>query len=197
MQKIHSANQLSGRATGALFFAGFGALWIALALYALQQLNSATVSGILVGLALLVLSALSLLRAAKRWPRQPDDPAIGRAFAWINAAEWIAVAAVAFSFAKLHIDAYVMCAITAIVGLHMLPLARLFRYTPHYWSGAVLVAWATVSAITIPTGNLQGISALGTGIILWLSATVTLALAWSAVRQSTNSANTSEARLTS
>jgi hypothetical protein len=196
MQTIQSANQLTGRATGALFFAGFGSLWIALALYALQQLNTATVSAVLLGLALLVLAALSLLRAAKRWPRQPDDPAISRAFVRINAAEWIAVAIVAFSFAKLHIDAYVMCAITAIVGLHMFPLARLFRYTPHYWSGAVLVAWAAVSAIVIPTENKQGISAIGTGVILWLNSTITLVLAWSSVRQSTNSANSSEGRLT-
>jgi hypothetical protein len=196
MQTIQSANQLSGRATGALFFAGFGTLWIALALYALERLNAATVCGLLLGLAILVLAALSLLRTAKRWPRQPDDPAIGRAFAWINAAEWIAVAIVAFTLAKLRLDAYVMCAITAIVGLHLFPLARIFRYPPHYWSGAVLVAWAVVSAIVIPTENLQGISALGTGVILWLSAASALVLAWSAARQSANSADTSEARLT-
>jgi hypothetical protein len=182
MQPNQTANQLSGRATGALFFAGFGALWIALALYALEQLNAATVSGLVLGLALLILAALSLLRAAKRWPRVPDDPAVGRAFARINAAEWIAVAIVAFSFAKLHIDAYVMCAITAIVGLHMFPLARLFRYTPHYWSGALLVAWAVASAVLIPIEHLQGISALGTGVILWINAAVTMAITFKVSR---------------
>jgi hypothetical protein len=193
MQTIQTANQLSGRATGALFFAGFGGLWIALALYALERLNAATVTGFLAGFAILVLPALSLLRAAKRWPRLPDDPAIGRAFNRVNAAQWIAVFIVAFALHWRHLDAYVMCAITAIVGLHLFPLARLFRYTPHYWSGAVLMAWASVSAVMISTEKLQGISALGTGMILWVSAAVTLALAWSAARQSTNSANTSEA----
>ena len=67
--KIQTANQLSGRATGALFFAGFGALWIALALYALERLSVATVSGIALGLAILLLGAVHLLRIAKRWPR--------------------------------------------------------------------------------------------------------------------------------
>jgi hypothetical protein len=184
MQKIRTANQLSGRATGALFFAGFGALWIALALYALERLNAATVAGLLLGLAILVLAALSLQRAAKRWPRQPDDPAIGRAFAWINAAEWGAVFIVATALHRLHQDAYVMCAITAIVGLHMFPLARLFRYAPHYWSGAVLVVWAAASAVLVPYEHLQGITALGTGVILWINAAVTLALAIPAARQS-------------
>jgi hypothetical protein len=186
MQKIQNANQLSGRATGALFFAGFGALWIALALYALERLNAATISGILIALALLILAALYLFRLAKRWPRVPDDPAMGKAFAWINAIEWTAVAVVAFTLARLHLDVYVMCAITAIVGLHMFPLARLFRYAPHYVAGAVLVAWAAASAVFVPIEHLQGISAFGTGVILWLSAALTLALATQAAQKSSD-----------
>ena len=66
------------------------------------------------------LAAVYLLRLSKRWPRVPDDPAIGRAFGWTNAIQWIAVAIAAFSFAKLHIDAYVISAIAAMVGLHLL-----------------------------------------------------------------------------
>jgi hypothetical protein len=112
----------------------------------------------------------------------PDDPALGRTFAWINAVQWAAVAIVAVTLNKLHLDAYVMCAITAIVGLHMFPLARLFHYAPHYGSGAALVAWAVVSAVVVPTAQLQGVSALGTGMILWISAAVTLVLALRAAR---------------
>ena len=184
MQKIQTANQLRGRATGMIFCAGFGALWLFLSLYALQILSVATVSGLVMGLTMLLVTALYLFRLAKRWPRVPDDPAVGRAFAWINAIEWTAVAVVAFTLTRLHHDAYVMCAITAIVGLHMFPLARLFRYAPHYWSGAILVAWAAASATFVPIEHLQGISALGTGVILWISAAVTLALALRAARQS-------------
>jgi hypothetical protein len=183
MQNMQTANQLSGRAIGSLFFAVFGAIWIALSLYALQWLRAATVSVVLLALVGLVLAALHLLRQAKRWPRVPDDPAMGRAFGWINAVQWIAVAIVAITLANLHLDAYVMCAITAIVGLHMFPLARLFRYPLHYATGAVLVAWAIGSAVLVPTENMQGVAALGTGILLWLSSAVTLAFAWQAARQ--------------
>jgi len=63
-------------------------------------------------------------------------------------------------------------------------LARLFRYAPHYWSGAVLVVWAAASAVLVPYEHLQGITALGTGVILWINAAVTLALAIPAARQS-------------
>lgn len=187
MKTIATANQLSGRATGALFFVGFGSLWLFLSLYALERLNVATVSGLVLGLVILVLAALSLLRAAKRWPRVPDDPVVGRAFAWINAIQWIAVFAVAFTLAKLHQEAYIMNAITAIVGLHMFPLARLFHYPPHYFAGGVLVAWAAASAVFVPVEHLQGVSALGTGVILWLCAAVTLAITLPAARQPASS----------
>lgn len=184
MQKIQTANQLSGRAIGAIFFAGFGAIWISLSLYALERLRAATVSGVLLGLLVLVLAALYLLREAKRWPRVPDDPAMSRAFKWVNAVQWIAIAIVVFVLSRMHLDAYVMNAITAIVGLHMFPLARLFRYSPHYTTGSVLVAWAVASVFFTPVEHLQGVAALGTGAILWLSAAVTLALAFRNALQS-------------
>ena len=183
MKNAQTANSLGGRAVGSLFFAGFGALWLFLSLYARQLLNIETVSSVLLGLGLLLGAAVVLLREAKRWPRVPDDPAVGRAFVWINAIQWIAVSAVAFSFARLHIDAYVLSAITAIVGLHMFPLARLFRYPLHHITGALLVAWAAASALLLPVEQMQGITAFGTGLILWLSAAVTLVAAMQAARQ--------------
>lgn len=172
-----TANQLSGRATGSIFFSSFGALWIALALYIKQTLSVDLAVGIGAGLAALLLTALWLMRRAKRFPRLPEDRGISRQFYRINAIQWIAVAIVGFTFARLHIDVYVLSAITAIVGIHMFPLATLFRYPLHNLTGAVLVAWASASVVFVPTDHLQSITAIGTGIILWLSAAMTLALA--------------------
>jgi hypothetical protein len=182
--KMQTANQLAGRAIGAMFFAVFGAIWLVLAFYALQMLRPATVSGLVLGLALLLSAAVSLSRRARHWPRGPDDPAVGRAFGKVNAAQWIAIAVVVLVLAWLHLSDYVMCAITAIVGLHMFPLARLFRYPPHYATGTLLVAWAVASAVIAPRNQVQGIAALGTGVILWLAAAIMLAVALQAVRQS-------------
>jgi hypothetical protein len=167
-----------------MFCAGFGALWLVLSLLARQQLGVAAVAGIALGLAAQLVGAMYLLRLAKRWPRVPDDPAVGRAFAWINAIEWIAVAVVAFTLNRLRLDAYIMSAITAIVGLHMFPLGRIFHYPAHYRSGAVMLAWAVTSVAFLPVEHLQGIAALGTGVILWVSGALTLAQAIPAGRQS-------------
>jgi hypothetical protein len=183
MWNFPTANQLSGRAIGSVFFAGFGALWIALGLYAKQRFNLATASWVALDLIVLLSTAVWLLRQAKRFPRTPEDPARNRAFNRINAIQWVAVAITAFAFARLHIDAYVMSAITAIVGLHMFPLARLFRYRMHYLTGVALVAWAAASAVSVPAEHLQGTTAIGTGILLWLSAFVTLVIAVTVARR--------------
>jgi hypothetical protein len=132
---------------------------------------------------ILLLTAFYLLRQSRRWPRVPDDPAVRRAFAWINAIQWIAVAVVAFSLGRMNLGEYATSAIAAIIGLHLFPLARLFHYPLHYATGTVLVVWAVASAMLVPVDQMQGTAALGTGIILWLSAVVTLAIAVNAARQ--------------
>jgi hypothetical protein len=185
---IQTANQLRGRAVGAIFFACFGTGWIFLALAAKQLINAATATGTVVGMVVLLMAAAYLMRRARLWPQVQEDPssdrARGRAFTWINAFQWTAIAIIAFSFSKLHIDAYATSAITAIVGLHMFPLARLFRYPLHYLTGTVLVAWAAASAALVPVAEMQGTTALGTGAILWASAMVTLGLGlWASQRR--------------
>jgi hypothetical protein len=173
---VTTANQLSGRAIGSIFFSGFGALWFGLALYIKQMLTVDLAIGIGAGLAALLLTALWLLRQAKHFPKLPEDCSMSREFNRINAMQWVAIAIAGFTFARLHIDAYVLSAITAIIGIHLFPLAKLFRYPLHNITGAVLVAWASVSVLFIPTDHLQGYTAIGTGIILWISAAITLAL---------------------
>ena len=183
MTAMTTANQLRGREIGSLFFAVFGALWIGLALYIKEILTAASLSLVVLDLTVLLGMAFWLLREAKRFPTVAEDPEKSRKFNCINIAQWIAVAIVAFSFVRLHIDAYVMCGITAVVGLHFFPLARLFRYALHYVTGSVLVTWAATSAILVPAEHLQGTSALGTGIILWVSAFTTLCLAFTLARR--------------
>jgi hypothetical protein len=134
-------------------------------------------------LAVLLGMAAWVYRQGRLFTALPNDPAQGRAFSLINAIQWIAVTLTAFTFVRLHLDAYIMSAITAIVGLHMFPLARLFRYRPHYLTGGLLCVWAAASAIFLPLDRMQGLTAMGTGILLIASAYLTLALAATTVRR--------------
>ena len=185
-QEMHgglTANSLTGRAIGMSFFAGFGGAWMVLGLYAAEQLSVASILMVAGCTMLLLAGAAYVAHTAERFPRVAKDPAQGRAFALVNVVQWVAGAIVAVSFARLHLDHYVVNAIAAIVGLHFLPLARIFRYAPHYVTGAAMVAWAAATVWIVPAEHLQAVTAMGTGLLLWLSAAATLGLALARVRR--------------
>jgi len=163
-----------------MIFAGFGLGWLYTALAGMQKLDAGAAIAVDLGAMALLTAAEYVLRQAKRWPRVADDPKMGRAFAWINTIQWTAIAAAVFGFGRLHIGEYIVPAITAIVGLHLFPLARLFRYPMHHVTGALLVAWGAASCLLFSRDTMQA-SALGAGVILWASAAVMLLLAMSAM----------------
>jgi hypothetical protein len=183
-----SANSLRGRAIGAMFFAFFGGVWFFIALYAREQLNVASISAILLGMLVLGFGAYNLVRLSKQFTRMPEDPTIGRKFGWINIIQWGSIAVLVPTLSKLHLDVYIPTAITLIVGLHMLPLAKLFRYPQHNITGCLLIVWAGAALLVAPADSMQSTTCIGTGSILWLSGAVTLVRAFRAVRQPSQSA---------
>jgi hypothetical protein len=183
MTQAVTANRLTGRAIGALIFTGFGTLWLFLSLYAREQVSAMSLAGLALIAAGLVLAAVYLLGQAKRLPRVPDDPRIMKMFHWINAIQWVVCFVLATILGRLHLDAYIVPLISCIVGLHLFPLARLFRYPMHYATGTAMVLWAAGAMIVVPADHVQGITALGAGVILLSSAAVTLALALETARR--------------
>ncbi len=184
MNSTLTANEISGRAIGSLFFTGFGGIWLILALYAREAITPLSMAAVAAGLGVLFPACFWLFRQARRFPSREEDPTVARTFRRINTAQWIAVGVVAFGFGRLHLEVYIVSAITAIVGLHLFPLARLFRYPVHYATAIALVLWAGISLLAAPLDRLQGVTAMGTGLLLWLSAATTLALAARRVRSS-------------
>jgi hypothetical protein len=182
MKPIVTANQLSGRATGALIFTGFGVVWMVLGLAVREQLTWTAAAGIALAAAGLTTLALRMLRRARQFPRVPDDPAMMRAFYWVNAIQWSGAFVVEFTLGRLHLQEYGITAIGVIVGLHFFPLARIFRYRPHYFTGATMVLWAGLTLLTSHE-HLQSATALGEGVILWTSAAMTIALGMDAARR--------------
>lgn len=183
MQTFHTIDRLRGRALGALFLTGFGALWLALGLFVRRQLDLAALCWISGFTLVLAAAAVHVMRRARSAPRRPQDATRDRAFYWINAAQWIAVFVALNILHRMRLDAYGLNLIAAVVGLHFFPLARLFRNPLHHITGALLLAWSALTLWKVPADSLQGISALGAGFLLWLSAATTLALCALALRR--------------
>jgi hypothetical protein len=182
--KIQTANQLRGMATGVIFMAFFGGVWFFFALLERQIVSVSHAAGVALGMAVLLVPALTLFRTAKRWPRVTEDSAARRTFNQVNAAQWIAGFALFYVLRWIHLDDYFMSALTAIVGLHFFPLAKIYHNPAARGTGAILVAWAVASVVFVPVEHLPSSTGFGTGLILWHSAAITLSVALQAVRES-------------
>ena len=176
-----TANQLTGRAIGALFLAAFGSAWLAFGFAAIQRLHPATATLVGLGLLALVLTGSWVLRHAKRLPAPAPDLANTRreqrerrVFGVVNAVQWGAIFFAGWLLPRLGLTAYFMPAIAAIVGLHFFPLARLFHYPVHYVTGGALLVCVLGCLLLLPRPEWQACVALGAGIILWLSASYSL-----------------------
>lgn len=176
-----TANELTGRAIGSIFFTLFGTIWIFLGLFAGQRLNGVLITVCCCIPAAMLYAAMTLFRSAQRFPLVAEDPAMKRGFNRVNLVQWIAIIAAVFVCNYVHHGEFIPSVITVIVGLHMFPLARIFRYPLHYVTGAALTLWGVASFFIQPEG-MQSTTALGSGIILWVSATLTLVMAYIAAQ---------------
>jgi len=171
---MYTANRFRGLATGAGFFTGFGTLWIALALSGLDLWKIDRVILVASVAAVLAFGCSYLFRLARHWPTIPKNRPQERAFLRVNLAQWVVIGILPPIFGHFHLEAYICSVITVVVGIHFIPLAKIFAWPPHLVTGAVLSLWAGLSVLVLPMETMQGVTALGTGVILWASAVYSL-----------------------
>jgi hypothetical protein len=186
-QADKTAAAVSGRATGVLFFAGFGAIWMRNGLAAMHRLNSISLAAIAVIAASLIIPAVRLLVVAARNASQagadsPEQLQMRQLFWRVNTIQWAAIVAAVILLNLIHKGNFLVPVITFIVGMHLFPLAKVFRYPAHNVTGTLLTAWATVLAATLPESMLPSVGAVGTAAILLGSAAYTLTAATRAAK---------------
>ena len=108
--------------------------------------------------------------ALKREKDSIENKRKQRVFNLVNAGQWVAVFAVAGILSMSHLENLFLPAVILIVGAHFIPLARLYNYTPHYITGAAMMLLAIGYPLVATEGPTSAVGALGTGLILWLSA---------------------------
>jgi hypothetical protein len=169
----HVEAQLAGRATGAMFFAAFGAVWLEGWARSAQAGAGAAVG--------IVLAAALLLAAAWRQRRRyapalaqlrdtPERHRAERIFRLVNSGQWILIVGLALVFANTGLGKWIVPMTIFVIGLHFVPLAHVFRNGPHYATGAALMALAVLYPLLARGGPTDPAGFAGAGAILWLSA---------------------------
>lgn len=164
----------AGRAVGAMFFSVFGGMWLVLWTHRAYADRPAILAAV-IALAAAVL-AMAVLRyrrcrgAALAAAATPEKKRVDRMFHLVNAGQWIAIVVIGNVLANTGRPEWVIPAAIGIIGLHFLPLGKLFSNPPHYVTGAALLLLALAYPQLVPAGPADPVGCLGAGLILLASA---------------------------
>jgi hypothetical protein len=165
-----------GAVFGVAVPAFMGAIWLVGGLAALGRAQSLPIAAILI--VSLVLFGFGLRATRLRTARPPRTPRDSRIFGAAVAFETIgAVGAVGLGNALGRAD--VIPPLVAIaVGLHFIPLARVFHRPGLYRTALVMVAGGTVALIGWTGDMREAVAALVAGAALWMGS---MEIAWPAL----------------
>lgn len=170
--------ELRGRSAGVVVCAVMGFVWAASALGVLPV--PAAVPGLTASLviaATLLLGARRLRRSAATLPAASppghDAGNVRRRFNLVVLAEFVGIAAAINVLSRIGHSEWIAASVCAAVGLHFIPLARLFR-VPIYNSTAAalcLAAGATfvLGAAGAPASVWQLVPGFGAALALWVT----------------------------
>jgi len=176
------AGILKGRMRGALICGFFGAAWMYEALFfgniatPICKVAISILTGTLVAWPVLRLCAYRHL-AVSATDRAFWD-SIAKPY-WINfSIEWVLcfIAPMWLSYYQRY--DLIPHFLGVIIGLHFLPLGKLFKQPLYYWTGAIMVV-GVLTTLAIPAGYARNIAACGIdGLALWATAAVLLGQDW-------------------
>lgn len=166
---------MNDMAFGALLMGFFGCLWLGWALGSMNLRAPFVIAAVVAFAASVWIPAVVLLRNGSRAAKdagpltaeeERQQSRMGRIFGLIFAAEGVLIFLAINVLNNLHLGDYAISAIAAVVGLHFLPLARLF-HRPMYYVVGTIMTLAALASIAIPVS--VRISALSAtmAVIVW------------------------------
>lgn len=188
MSERHSVTreEAHSRATGALFFVGFGAVWMATGFAQTHHSSAGALIALGIASVLLLLGVHHLMRRSADLPAAQisaeEQVRTQRMFTAVNIIQWVSLATAVAILGLLHMPEYIVPAISVLVGLHLFPLASSFDHRQHYLTGALLVLWPLGCLALLPRHRVSGVCAAGAGTVLLLSAAITLGRTFAAAR---------------
>lgn len=119
----------------------------------------------------LIAWAILRVRVTRNLPSSADELAHWRAvrkFYWLDVGlEWALIAFAVLALARFGRFDLMPQTLGVIIGLHYLPLGKIFRSQEYYWTGAVMVA-AALGSLLIRPGHIRNVvGCASVGLILW------------------------------
>lgn len=169
-----------GCLAGAAILTLFGAVWCLLALHFWAARPGWSIpAGCIATIALLGL-CVGRLMALRHIP-SIDDPVAaakgkraGMLFGIIFGAEGALIALCSTQLARFGQSIWIPVVAAIIVGLHFIPLARVFEVPLYYWTGALSVLGVVGCSLIRDVGARQLCAGLVMAAVLWLTAVVLL-----------------------
>ena len=162
------------------------------AAWSLLTVRSALATSLLAAMCIfavgMYLFGIAMIRGVRQLPLLPsarpsERRRIWRQFAMIVAAEGVAIFVVSETCAETHHWSFIVPLAIIIVGLHFLPLARLFRVPRYYVMGALFCAIPIVTMLSVPASAHIGHSLSWITIPAVGCALVSLATAWAGLNE--------------
>jgi hypothetical protein len=186
-----------GTADGTFFLTFFGAYWGFTSAVFLPGTFQA-ISFLLVGLVTLALVGIGvmLLRQTRALPKEssPDDRDRGKRIVWgfgiIFGLEIILIALANILLSIFPLSRFIAPTTALIVGLHFIPLARLFQVRIGYVTGTLLCMLALIALVALLVGlPLAGSSpynwslfvGIGATLVLWLTDLFMIQYGWKSI----------------
>ena len=187
-----------GAAGGTFFLTFFGAYWGFFSAVFLRG-TFQVISFLLVGLVTFAFLATGglLLWEARALPKEPsrEDRTQGRSivrgFSIIFGLEIVLIALASMLLSIFPLSRFIAPTTALIVGMHFIPLARLFRVSVGYVTGALLCVLALIALVALLSGlPLAGSSpynwslfvGIGATLVLWLTNIFMLRFGWQSIQ---------------
>jgi hypothetical protein len=165
-------------ALGGIFLSVFGALWLSGASFSYSGVNLPMLSIIVVGSLLICAWALTTFRSRGLAFTGASDSAAGKrirkGLILVNVIQWSSIGMAVLLLNLTGHVAWILPCVIFVVGIHFVPLAKLFRYRGYYLTAAALVLVALLYLFFGSERDSVALSLLATGATLWVSAIVLL-----------------------
>jgi len=180
METSEQGEVILGIGRGTMVCAFFGGAWLGVGLAAAGKFSLWVIIAFSVCCLGLFAGSLFLIRRGNKLrPKTPAHPeryaTMRKQFLWIVIAEVVVCAAVACVCGSLKRGDLIPVWIAAVVGLHLLPLARVFRAPAYYVTGSAIAIWCALSWALFRGDKMDISVGIGTGTIFWLTGAYALA----------------------